>query len=78
MREVEKLCDRVAIIHKGKVLTVGSLAELRQCHGQDDMEELFFQLLLTSPQHLPHVLFPHLLSGEMNPLTSVLCLVNQA
>jgi sodium transport system ATP-binding protein len=45
MREVEKLCDRVAIIGRGKVLACGTLAELRERHGQDDLEELFFALV---------------------------------
>jgi sodium transport system ATP-binding protein len=45
MREVEKLCDRVAIVAKGKILACGTLAELRAEHGQQDLEELFFQLV---------------------------------
>lgn len=45
MREVEKLCDRVAIISRGRVLTCGTLAELRDEHGQADLEELFFKLV---------------------------------
>jgi sodium transport system ATP-binding protein len=45
MHEAEKLCDRVAIMHRGAILTCGSLAELRARHGQDDLEELFFQLV---------------------------------
>jgi sodium transport system ATP-binding protein len=45
MREVEKLCDRVAIVHKGRVLTCGTLQELRERHGQEDLEEIFFELL---------------------------------
>jgi sodium transport system ATP-binding protein len=45
MREVEKLCDRVAIMHRGAILTCGTLAELRVKHDQDDLEELFFQLV---------------------------------
>jgi len=45
MREVEKLCDRVAILHRGRVLTCGTLPELRERHGQTDLEELFFQLV---------------------------------
>jgi sodium transport system ATP-binding protein len=45
MREVERLCDRVAIISRGKVQACGSLAELRRQHGQDDVEELFFSLV---------------------------------
>ena len=45
MREVEKLCDRVAIVARGKILACATLAELRAQHGQDDLEELFFSLV---------------------------------
>ncbi|MBI2805056.1 MAG: ATP-binding cassette domain-containing protein [Planctomycetes bacterium] len=45
MREVEKICDRVAIVSKGKIQTCGTLQELRERHGQHDLEELFFQLV---------------------------------
>jgi len=45
MREVEKLCDRVAIIHKGRILAEGSVAELELRYAQHDMEELFFDLI---------------------------------
>src|SRR6185436_11713384 len=45
MREVEKLCDRIAIIHRGAVLAAGTLAELRERHGEPDLEELFFRLI---------------------------------
>jgi len=45
MREVERLCDRVAIMHHGRILDTGTLAELSDRHQQDDFEELFFELL---------------------------------
>jgi sodium transport system ATP-binding protein len=45
MREAEKLCDRIAIIHRGKILVEGTLEELRDLHSQHDLEELFFQLI---------------------------------
>ncbi|NLY03199.1 MAG: ATP-binding cassette domain-containing protein [Rhodopirellula sp.] len=45
MREAEKLCDRVAIIHRGHILAEGPLAELRDKYQEDDLEELFFQLI---------------------------------
>ncbi len=45
MREAEKICDRAAILHRGQVLTEGTLDELREQHRQDDLEELFFQLI---------------------------------
>jgi sodium transport system ATP-binding protein len=45
MREAEKLCDRVAIVHRGQILAEGTLEELRDRHHQRDLEELFFQLI---------------------------------
>jgi sodium transport system ATP-binding protein len=45
MREAERLCDRVAIMHRGRILAEGTLEELREQHQQQDLEELFFQLI---------------------------------
>lgn len=45
MREVEKLCDRVAIMNRGKILAEGSVAELQEAHQEKDLEEIFFRLL---------------------------------
>jgi sodium transport system ATP-binding protein len=45
MREVERLCDRVAIVSRGRVQACGTLAELRARYRQDDLEELFFSLV---------------------------------
>ena len=45
MREVEKICNRVAIVSKGKIQAAGTLDELRDRYGQRDLEELFFQLV---------------------------------
>ena len=46
MREVEKLCDRVAIIHKGRILAEGSVRRTSaSATGSTDMEELFFDLI---------------------------------
>ena len=45
MSEVEKLCDRIAIIHKGRILAAGTVDELRESSGQPDVEELFFELI---------------------------------
>jgi sodium transport system ATP-binding protein len=45
MREVEKLCDRIAIIHRGKILADGTLPELADQYKQPDVEELFFDLI---------------------------------
>jgi len=45
MREAEKLCDSIAIMHRGHVLTCGTLPELRVAHDEQDLEELFFRLI---------------------------------
>lgn len=45
MREVEKLCDRVAIIHRGRILAAGRVGELEEQYNEPDMEELFFDLI---------------------------------
>ncbi len=45
MREAEKLCDRIGIIHRGRILAEGTLQELLETYQQTDLEELFFQLI---------------------------------
>jgi sodium transport system ATP-binding protein len=45
MHEVEKLCSKVAIIHKGRVQAEGSPVELLERYDQPDLEELFFHLV---------------------------------
>ena len=45
MSEVQKLCDRIAVIHKGRILTDGPVAELAEQHDQPDVEEMFFHLI---------------------------------
>lgn len=41
MSEIEKLCDRIGIIHDGELVAEGTLNELRQQYGETDMEEIF-------------------------------------
>ena len=41
MSEVEKLCDVIGIIHGGKLVAEGTLAELQARFGEQDMEEIF-------------------------------------
>jgi sodium transport system ATP-binding protein len=43
MSEVEKLCDRVGIIHNGRLLSEGTIPELRDRSGSSDLEEIFIQ-----------------------------------
>ena len=45
MREVERLCDRIAIVHHGHILAEGTLQQMLEQHGQQDLEVLFFELI---------------------------------
>jgi sodium transport system ATP-binding protein len=52
MREAEKLCDRIAILHRGRILAEGTLQQLRSHNGQEDLEELFFRLITEHDRRL--------------------------
>jgi len=41
MSEVEKLCDTIGIIHGGKLVAEGTLADLQARFTERDMEEIF-------------------------------------
>lgn len=43
MSEIEKLCDRIGIIHDGRLVGEGTLAELRAVHDETDLEEIFIK-----------------------------------
>jgi sodium transport system ATP-binding protein len=46
MAEVARLCDRLAIVHKGRVQFLGTVAEFRaQAGPADDLEEAFLRVL---------------------------------
>jgi sodium transport system ATP-binding protein len=45
MSEAEKLCDRLGIIHGGRIVAEGTVAELKASHGKDDLEDLFVHLV---------------------------------
>jgi len=44
MKEVDKLCDRIGMIHKGKLVATGTVEELKNKYGDDDLEEIFIRL----------------------------------
>ena len=54
MREVERLCDRMAIMSRGQILACGTLTELREAHAEEDLEELFFQMISQQDEELTH------------------------
>jgi len=45
MSEVEKLCDMIGIIHDGKLLTEGTLGQLRDRFAERDLEEIFVRVV---------------------------------
>jgi sodium transport system ATP-binding protein len=55
MSEVEKLCDTIGIIQSGKLLAEGTLAQLRDQHHEQDLEEIFIK-----------VVTPHYTAAEAN------------
>ena len=44
MNEVERLCDNVIIMRKGKVIDQGTCGDLIKKHGQNSLEETFLKL----------------------------------
>ncbi|AEV67280.1 ATP-binding cassette domain-containing protein [Acetivibrio clariflavus] len=45
MSEVEKLCDKIAIINKGELIEKGKVKEIKQKYGCDSLEDIFIQLV---------------------------------
>ena len=45
MTEVERLCDRVVILHAGKIMGRGSIAEIKAQTGESTMERAFLNLV---------------------------------
>ncbi|MDI6617236.1 MAG: ATP-binding cassette domain-containing protein [Clostridiales bacterium] len=45
MSEVEKLCDRIVIIHKGVIVADGDIPTLRKHFNNEDLEDVFIELV---------------------------------
>ena len=48
MSEVYRLCDRIAIMNRGTILAEGTIEHLSEIHKEQDLEEMFFQLISKS------------------------------
>jgi sodium transport system ATP-binding protein len=48
MAEVHRLCDRIAIMNRGRILAQGSIDELSDLYEEEDLEELFYQMISIS------------------------------
>ncbi len=44
LTDVEKICDEVCILYKGKMIEDGTPGELRQKHGARDLDEVFLKV----------------------------------
>ncbi|MBU1652055.1 ATP-binding cassette domain-containing protein, partial [bacterium] len=49
MREAERLCDRIGIIHEGKIKLQGTVSEIRAQFTTDDLEHIFFKAVGMEP-----------------------------
>jgi sodium transport system ATP-binding protein len=45
MSEAEKLCDTIGVIHQGRLLAEGTLAELRTRYALHDLEDIFLAVV---------------------------------
>jgi len=45
MGEIEKLCSRVVIMHKGRLRFEGTIGTLKQQFGRDDLDDIFMQIV---------------------------------
>jgi sodium transport system ATP-binding protein len=45
MHEAEKLCDRIGVIHRGKIIAIGTPDELKNQTGCLDMDDTFVKLV---------------------------------
>jgi ABC-2 type transport system ATP-binding protein len=45
MLEVEYLCDRVALLNKGKLVVEGKPSELKQRYESENLEEVFAKVV---------------------------------
>lgn len=51
--EAERLCNRFGLLHKGELVSEGTLAELRAISGCDNLTEMFLKLSQVGPQLVP-------------------------
>ncbi|GGR43450.1 ABC transporter ATP-binding protein [Deinococcus seoulensis] len=51
MSEAEELCDRVAILHEGALVTTGSVPDILERTGERNLERAFFALLRGEAAH---------------------------
>jgi ABC-2 type transport system ATP-binding protein len=48
LNDIERVCERVAILHHGRLLASGDLADLKDRHGAAHMDDLYLSLVKTA------------------------------
>ena len=51
MAEAESLCDRIGLMHKGSLIEVGTLQELKERSGKTNLNDLFLEFIEKEEQH---------------------------
>jgi ABC-2 type transport system ATP-binding protein/sodium transport system ATP-binding protein len=49
LEEAERLCDRFGLLHRGRLVSIGTLAELREQTGRQTLVEMFIDLVKPPP-----------------------------
>jgi sodium transport system ATP-binding protein len=52
MEEAEYLCDRIAVVHRGRLTALGTMDDLRTRTGKHRLREIFLDLLDLTPSRL--------------------------
>lgn len=60
LEEAEALCDRVGILHEGRILAAGPLEELREKYQKDSLQDIFPAVLRQPQTPPPPVSFPEI------------------
>jgi ABC-2 type transport system ATP-binding protein len=47
LNDIERVCERVAILHHGRLIANGDLADLKRRHGAQQMDDLYLTLVRT-------------------------------
>ena len=50
LEQAERVCDRFGLLHQGKLVLEGSLAELQSKTGKDNLVDMFIQLIESNSQ----------------------------
>lgn len=50
--EAETLCDQIGLIHQGRLIAEGTLADLQTLSGEQRLSEIFLKLIAEEPVHI--------------------------